>query len=190
MAEKKFNPKQLQKLTDPKRLEFQSPDLIWQTLHLKSPKVLVDIGAGTGFFAVPFCDKLADGIVYACDTSQVMIDWMREHIPAKYERKVIPLICEETTIPLENEIADLVYMINLHHELENPQATLGDSVRMLKKGGSLLVIDWKPEVTPAGPPLEIRVPESVIMEQFAMAGLMEIRRYDVLPYHYFIVGSK
>lgn len=190
MVDKKFNPKQIQKLTDPKRLEFQSPDLIWQTLQLKSPNLLVDIGAGTGFFAMPFCDKMSDGIVYACDTSPIMIDWMREHIPTSYQGKVVPMICEETTVPLADAIADLTYMINLHHELENPQATLGEAARMLKKGGLLMVIDWKKEETPAGPPLEIRISEAVIAEQLVAAGLTDIKRYNNLPYHNFLIGRK
>ena len=190
MTDRKFNPKQIHKLTDPKRLEFQSPDLIWSTLNLKAPKTLIDIGAGTGFFAVPFSDKNQNGIVYACDTSGVMIDWMHENIPDTYDGRVIPLKCREISIPLENNIADLVYMINLHHELDSPQEMITESVRLLKEGGLLAVIDWKAEETPSGPPLNIRVPGDHIEEQFKRAGLNEIRRYQILPYHSFIVGKK
>ena len=187
---KKFNPKQIEKLIDPKRLEFQSPELIWQVLDLKDPRVLVDIGAGTGFYAVPFAEKSKDCLVYACDSSPVMVEWMQENIPVIYQDRVVPVQCDETTVPLPSEIADLVYMINLHHELDDPQATLREAMRLLKQDGLLAVIDWKPERTPLGPPLEIRVPQQQIVTQFIECGFKDVKQHDVLSYHGFITGRK
>jgi len=48
-------------------------------------------------------------------------------------------------------------MINLYHELEDPLKMLEESRRLLKKGGKLMIIDWKKGETPEGPPLELRL---------------------------------
>ena len=61
MESRKFDPKKLEVLNDPKRLKILNPDLIWETVSVRNPGVLVDIGAGTGFFAVPFARKMKKG---------------------------------------------------------------------------------------------------------------------------------
>ena len=191
MENKKFNPKEIAKLTDPKRLAFQAPDEIWAELELINPKTLIDIGAGTGFFAMPFSEKMeGGGIVYACDSSPVMITWLEENIPKKYQNSIRPLATEENRIKLDSEMADLVYMINLHHELDQPEKMLEEATRLLKKGGTMMVIDWKAEETSFGPPLRIRISAEEIAQQFEAAGLSQIRQHPILPYHSFVTGLK
>ena len=190
MTDKKFNPKQLAKLNDPGRKEIHDPHKIWDTLGLNTPEVLVDIGAGTGFFAIPFADKIPEGIIYACDTSAVMLDWLKENLPAKYQGRIIPLKTEESTIGLEDGIADLVFMMLLHHELDNPAQMLLEVKRLLKSGGKIMIVDWAKKEMPFGPPMEIRVDAATIEEQLRQAGFSNIVQHDVLPYNSFLVADK
>jgi ubiquinone/menaquinone biosynthesis C-methylase UbiE len=188
--DRKFDPRSIDKLNDPVRLSREDPDVIWKELALADPRVLVDIGAGTGFFAVPFSRRLARGRVYACDLQEEMLAWMREHLPADVRDRIVPVRMEETRVPLEDGNADLVYMINLHHELEDPAAIMGEAYRLLKRGGAVAVIDWKQGETPSGPPQEIRIPEDRIAADIAQAGFRDIARHPVLPYHSFVTGKK
>lgn len=130
------------------------------------------------------------GKVYACDISDEMIAWMNKNIPAESKGSVIPVRMEETHVPLPGDTADLVFMINLHHELEDPIRILKESRRLLKPKGRVLVIDWKKEEMPEGPPLEIRVAEETIESHMLEAGFLGIRKYAALPYHYFLLGEK
>ena len=187
---RKFDPKKLAKLNDPKRLEYLNPDLIWEKAGLKNPSVLIDIGAGTGFFALLFSKKMKRGKLYACDISDEMLSWMKSNLPLESKGRVIPVKMEEGSVALPDDMADLVYMIDLHHELEEPLRVIRESRRLLKKGGKLLIIDWKKEQTPEGPPLEIRVTEETIESQMRKAGLRDIMKHTVLPYHYLLVGEK
>ena len=132
MNEKKFDPKKLDKLNNPQRLLDIPIEYIWNKIHLTDPVVLVDIGAGTGFFSVPFLKYVKNGKIFACDTSDIMIQWMKNNICPQYP-DIVPLKMEESAVPLEDGIADLVYMINLHHELDQPQTILEESFRILKK---------------------------------------------------------
>lgn len=183
----KFNPQKLAKLNDPRRLEMINPDLIWEALELTAPRVLVDIGAGTGIFARNFAARVPAGTVYACDSSPVMADWMRENPAAA---NVVSLLSGESSVPLEGEIADLVYMITVHHELEEPELLLAETRRLLKPGGKVALVDWRKEAMPDGPPIEIRVAEEAVMEQLRNAGFRNVRRCDVLPRHFLVVGEK
>jgi ubiquinone/menaquinone biosynthesis C-methylase UbiE len=190
MEEKKFDPAKLGKLNDPKRLEYLDPALIWQTVAIANAHVLVDIGAGTGFFATRFLEMLAGGRVYACDISDAMIAWMKDNVLPDAGDAVVPVRMEESSVPLPDGIADLVYMINLHHELEEPEKIIAESRRILKNGGKLAIIDWKKEETPEGPPLSIRVREEDIRGQMTGGGFANVAAHRVLKFHSFVTGEK
>ena len=81
-------------------------------------------------------------------------------------------------------------MVNLHHELEDREAIVGECFRLLKPGGTVMVVDWKKGETPMGPPQSIRVTEEEIIADLEEAGFGEIRRHPVLPYHNFVTGKK
>jgi ubiquinone/menaquinone biosynthesis C-methylase UbiE len=189
VEEKKFDPAKLHKLNDPERLEYLNAELIWETLALSDPHVLVDIGAGTGFFAALFAKKIA-GRVYACDISEVMIAWMKKNLLPRTGDMVIPVRMEESTVPLPEGVADLVYMINLHHELEEPEKVISEAYRLLKRGGILAIVDWKKEKTPEGPPLSIRVSGDDIRRQVAAGGFSNVAAHRVLRFHDFVTAEK
>jgi len=171
-------------------LEYLNPDVIWEKAGLSSPQVLIDIGAGTGFFALLFSKKMGKGKIYACDISEEMLAWMNNNLPLESKRIVIPVKMEENSVPLSDGTADLVYMINLHHELEEPLRVLKESHRLIRKGGKLMIIDWKKEETPEGPPLGLRVTELTIESQMSKSFFSNISKYAVLPYHHFLLGEK
>jgi len=187
---RKFDPKKLGKLNDPNRLEYLNSDVIWGKTRLADADVLIDIGAGTGFFALLFGRKIKSGKVYACDISEEMIAWMNDNIPAEMKSIVVPLKMGENSVPLADGIAALVYMINLHHELEQPLILLKEARRLLKKDGKLMIIDWKKEQTPEGPLLEIRIAAETIQSHMSESGFSDIDKFSVLPFHNFFIGKK
>lgn len=183
----KFDPKKLAKLNNPERFKTLNSDDIWNTLNLNNSEVLVDIGAGTGFFAAAFSEKLQNGKIYACDNSDVMIQWMKENITVE---NIIPLSCSESSVNLPDGLADLVYMMNVHHELLEPEKTLAEAHRLLRFDGKIAIIDWKVEEMEQGPPLNIRISDNVIIEQLNKIGFKNITSHNILPLHSFITGEK
>jgi len=183
----KFDPKKLAKLNNLERFKTLNPDVIWDALDMQNPKVLIDIGAGTGFFTREFSRKLTDGKIYACDSSEAMIKWMQENIT---DENIIPLQCSEASVDLPDGIADLIYMINVHHEITEPEKLLIETHRLLKIGGKIAIIDWKAEAMEDGPPLNIRISDEVIAEHLLKTGFKGITNHKLLPLHSFIVGVK
>ncbi|MCW8893874.1 MAG: methyltransferase domain-containing protein [Deltaproteobacteria bacterium] len=189
MSDKKFNPKKLQKLNDPLRLIDIPPDFVCSKLSQKNPEILVEVGAGTAFFSVAFHNQLNASTTYACDVSETMINWMEEHITPKYPN-IIPVKSDEISVPLHDGIADLVLMINLHHELEDQSLVMQESYRLLKPGGEVFIIDWKKEDMPHGPPVDIRCSPEIIEEQLKQSGFLDISFFDELEKHFLVVGRK
>ena len=188
MNEKKFDPRKLQKLNDPRRLIDIPPDYIWGKLHMEKPGVFVELGAGTAFFSVAFFQKFKPSILYACDVSEVMLNWVKANVISKYP-DIVPVKTEEHTVPLDDGIADLVFMINLHHELENPSLTLEEAHRILKPDGKISVVDWKKKDMPEGPPTSIRYLPEKVKEQMVNVGFEDVAVYDELKKHFLVVGK-
>jgi SAM-dependent methyltransferase len=187
--DKKFDPKKLAKLNNPERLKDIPPDYIGGKLALERPEVLVEIGAGTGFFSIALQHHYNPVKIYACDISATMIDWMTSNVSPLHPA-ILPIKCAERAIPLADGIADLLYMINLQHELDDPAATLAESFRLVKPGGTLLIIDWKKQEMKEGPPEKIRCHPEVVAEQLTQAGFGDIALFDELPKHFMVVGKK
>ena len=183
----KFDHKKLDKLNDPSRLKILDPNVIWNALSLNAPDVMIDIGAGTGVFALAFATKISNGKIYACDLSEVMIEWMKNNIT---EKNILPTQCSENSIDLPNKIADLVYMINVHHELLEPEKMITEAYRLLKPQGKIAIIDWKKEQMEQGPPLNIRIHDTTIVRQLQDMNFKKITNHDLLPFHNFITGEK
>ncbi|PLY05540.1 MAG: class I SAM-dependent methyltransferase [Desulfuromonas sp.] len=189
MDTKKFNPKKLAKLNDPQRLIDISPEFIASKLSLQAPDILVDIGAGTALFSVAFHERCKAETTYACDLSVSMIDWMTENISPQHP-DIIPVKTEESAIPLADSLANLTFMINLHHELDDPTAVLNEAHRLLKPGGEIFIVDWKKEEMPQGPPVEIRFLPEQVESQLENAGFSAIRSFNDLPKDFLVIGVK
>jgi len=190
MNHKKFDPAKLARLNNPQRLERENPDLVWQTLKLLSPRLLVEIGAGTGFIALQFLRHLPVGSICACDISETMLDWLAENLPEEARGRVVPMKMTENEVPLAGGIADLVYMVNLHHELEDPPTIVAEAQRLLRPGGKVAVVDWKKTPTPEGPPPEIRTTAEEIVAQMEKAGFVRIVVHPLLEHHHLVIGEK
>ncbi len=189
MNEKKFDPKKLHKLNNPQRLEDIPPDYVWDKLSIEKTDVLVEIGAGTAFFSIAFLQHAKPSKIYACDVSEIMIDWIEANVVPKHPN-IIPVKTEEDSIPLDDEIADLVFMINLHHEIDNPTLILEESYRILKPRGNIFIVDWKKKDMDEGPPMQIRCLPEQVNKQMVNSGFKHVKIINKLPKHFLVVGKK
>jgi len=183
VAHLKFDPAKLEKLNDPGRFETLRPDVMWDAFALENPRMLVEIGAGTGMFAGEFARRAPGVVVYAADTVTDMVAWMTENRVEVAEGRVLPLLSTETAVPLGDAVADGVYMINLHHELADPGAIYSEAHRLLRPGGRILVVDWAPADTPKGPPAAVRTSAGELAVFLERAGFEDVEMHDGLPWH-------
>lgn len=189
MHNKKFDPKKLEKLNNPERLKDIPVDFVLDKLNSSHKNVFVEIGAGTAFFSVAFLKHAKPSKIYACDISEVMINWVKENIVPKFPA-IIPRKTEESSIPLENEIADLVFMINLHHELYKPIQIMEEAYRLLIPGGNIVIIDWKKKNMSEGPPIHIRCSPEQVSKQFVESGFQNVSFFNELPKHFMLIGER
>lgn len=186
---KKFDPRMIHKLNDPKRFVREPIDKIWSWLELGLPATVVDLGAGSGFFTFPFSERLSvDSKIYACDISQDMLNYLQGRIPAGKREQIVPLLMQEEKLPVADNIADLVFLANVFHELDSPGIILDESKRVLKSKGKIAILEWKKEEMGFGPPMEIRWALEEIVRELKDHDFVILKEIAELPAHDFILA--
>ncbi|TDB39531.1 MAG: class I SAM-dependent methyltransferase [Actinobacteria bacterium] len=188
MVAHRFDPAKLDRLNDVGRLVDLNPEALWEAFGTPGATSVVEIGAGTGMFVREFALRMPAGTLYAVDSEPVMLDWMRDHPSVDSPAEIVVTDADAGSIPLPDGIADLVYTVNLHHELDDPARMLAEARRLLHRGGTVAIVDWKREATPKGPPIEHRVAVDEIARQLSAAGFESVRVHDVLAYHSVVTG--
>jgi SAM-dependent methyltransferase len=173
----KFDIRHLDRLTDPSRLRLLDIPFLTRSLELPEKSILVDIGSGAGIFAGAFLDVLPDAVCWCLDIRTELVDWILEHRAPCYIGRMKALSCGESSLPIEDSLADLVFMVTLHHELEEPVAMLRECLRVLRSGGKVLIADWRPGSRPGCPHQDRFLTASEITADLTSAGFMEIRQW-------------
>lgn len=188
-----FDEDKLEKLRDPERAKLLPPDRIWDTITAglpRPPRVLVDLGTGIGFFAIPFAKRMPDGLIYGCDVSGASLVYLREAVRREGVTNIVAVQSEDVRVPLEDGLADVVVMINLHHHLVSRPGTLAECRRLLRPGGRVAVIDWKPIETEKGPPLEYRIDPAEVRAELEAAGFHAVAEHAIMPQHWCLTAQR
>lgn len=172
---------------DPARAQWQKPDEVVARIGPLGGKTVADIGAGTGYFAFPIAKKSAK--VIAIDIDQRFLDYI-EH--KKQTQKIGTNIETRLTSPdspgLKPGETDVVLLVDTFHHIENRIEYLRKLKKELRKGGVLVIIDFKQTVPrPPGPPAELRVAQEQVESELKSAGFAIVSAdRDLLHYQYII----
>ena len=138
---------------------FLDPLRVLEQLKLSKDMIACDFGCGSGGWTIPLAKKLEDGIIYAIDILEEPLSALRSKAKLEKVFNIEPVKSDvEKTSRLISEICDLVLMTNLLFECENKKEVLEEGKRVLKKGGKILVVDWK-EGSPFGPKEKVSIEE-------------------------------
>lgn len=182
-----FDPRHLHRLLDPERRRWNDPERVLACLDLRPGEVLVDVGAGPGWFTLPAAARVGPaGKVYALDVQEAMLAVLaRRAREAGLEERVAAIAVREgRPWPLDDGSCDAALVANVYHEVSDRPAFLRELYRVLRPGGRTLLVEWKPEPTPVGPPLGERLDPGAVDGDFAGAGFVPGPPCDAGPYHY------
>lgn len=184
----KFHPENLQRLESPERRRAMPPERTLRGLGLKRGMTFVDVGAGTGYFALPAAELVGPaGKVFALDVQPAMLDILRERNPPAW---LEPLVSEEGRLPLEDGVGDLVFSCFVLHETEDPTGFLREMGRVAKPYAPVVVLEWARVRHPEGPPFQERVHHHKAEELFVKAGLCFRKVEFFNPSQYLIAGFR
>jgi ubiquinone/menaquinone biosynthesis C-methylase UbiE len=174
-------------------MKFINPLNVVSQMGLKPGNLVADLGCGSGFFAVAAAKFVGNnGIVYAVDVQESKLT---ATISAASQQgyKTVQAVKADLDKPLMDIDAtscDAVIMASILHEVSSREMLLKNAYKVLKTGGTLLAVEWKPDHTPFGPPLEQRVHPEDLEKELAKLGLKKIKSISADMYHYALLFEK
>lgn len=177
-------------LERPDRARWQRPEDVVSALGLKGDEVVVDLGAGSGYFSFRFAKALPKGRVYALDTQAEMV----RHIHHKAVQSDISNVQAQLARPDDPGLpqgADLVFICDVLHHVQNRPAWLKKLHTEMKTGAKLVLIEFKSGDLPEGPPEQVKIPKADLIDLLKRAGFaLQEDKANLLPYQEFLVFVK
>ena len=133
-------------LVERERDQWQRPSDVLQSLNAKAGSIVVDLGCGSGYFALKLSAIVGTGgAVLAVDirTMPLLFLWFRAVLRRDHNISIIHAQPDNPSLPTDG--VDAVLIANTYHELTHPKAILNSIFRSLHPGGRLVVVDRGPE---------------------------------------------
>jgi ubiquinone/menaquinone biosynthesis C-methylase UbiE len=152
---------------------------------------IADIGAGTGYFAIPLARAVGPhGKIYAVDLQHEMLNLLGK----KLEQPDIPrnielLEGDASNTTLASKCVDLVLIANVWHELDDRKAALRETARILRSNGALAILDWRPDMSsPPGPPAGHRLAAADVVQFLLEIDWTASPPINIGRYSYFVAA--
>lgn len=127
------------------RDQWQHPAGVLHALDIKPGDVVVDLGCGSGYFALRLSPQAAkNGRVLAEDIRGLPLVFLWFRTILKSERNINVIHGDVTDPHLPQERVNEVLIANTYHELADPQAILRHVRESLISSGRLVVVDRAP----------------------------------------------
>ncbi|XOB46807.1 MAG: class I SAM-dependent methyltransferase [Candidatus Nealsonbacteria bacterium] len=171
-----------------KNMAFLNPSRVLDMLDLKESFVAADFGSGSGGWVIPLAKRLKQGKVYAIDILEEPLSALKSKIRLEKILNIETIKSDvERTSKLLGNSCDLVLMTNLFFEVDDKKKVMEEGKRVLKKGGKLLVVDWK-EDSPLGPGKKVSPEE--IKKMAKETGLELEKEFSAGVYHWGLIFER
>ncbi len=101
----------------------------------KRPRLVLDVGCGSGLYLDPLCDRLSsEGHLWSLDLSLGMLRDLAKTLP----QNVTLVNADALSLPLPDACYDLVLANHMLYEIEPIDRALGEIKRVLRPGGCLV----------------------------------------------------
>ena len=122
---------------------YKARDEVIAKMGIRSGSQIADVGAGTGFFSRLFADRVGrEGWVFSVDISPRFIEHIRKKCQDDRVTNIAPVLCTDRSICLPANSVDVVFICDTYHHFEYPDQTLASIYKSLRKGGTLIIIDF------------------------------------------------
>lgn len=170
-------------------------DIILSKARIGENMKVADLGCGsTGHFVFPAAKILGkNGRVYAVDIMKTALDTIARKA-GQENLKNVKTVWSNIEIfgatKIETEHLDVALLINTLHQSRKRVEILRETIRMMKRGGKLVIVEWKNTAIPFGPPSEERVNMDALISGGQKLGLRFEEEFLVGRYHYGLLFTK
>jgi predicted methyltransferase len=170
------------------RDQEEEPDVALNVLKIPKGASVADIGAGSGYFTEKLSARVgADGRVFANDVQPQMLEILSRRLAARSITNVTLVQGTVDDPKLPPASVDLELMVDVYHELSQPQAMLRHLKAALKPGGRLVLLEYRKEdpTIPIRPEHKMSVAEAKM--EVEAEGFVLSKVDETLPWQHILI---
>ena len=170
-------------------------DALFGALPLSGARRVLDLGCGSGRYALPLAQRLAPGAeVIGFDLWEDGVSALRHSAEERGLSNVTAEVSDLAHLAtVADATADLALLATVVHDLAARGAAervLCEAARVVRPGGSLAVVEFKKAETGVGPPVKIRLSPEELSALVEPAGFGLPRVVDLGPHAYLNLFSR
>ncbi|MEI8174691.1 MAG: class I SAM-dependent methyltransferase [bacterium] len=169
---------------------FTDPIKNLKAFGLKEGDIVADLGAGTGFYSVAAGKIASRGKVYAVEIVKDFLATIKNKVKEAHLGNVEILwgdISKLGGTNIGDNIVDAVIASNILFQVMDKERFIDEIKRILKKGGRLLLIDWREASIMNAKNI---VPKNKAYEMFERKGFILERDINAGEHHYGMILIK
>ena len=169
----------------------EDPDHAIDVLKITKGSTVADIGAGSGYMTVKLAKKVGpDGKVFANDIQPGMLELLTRRVQKSKITNVSTVLGTQDDPRLPLDAIDLVLMVDVYHELSQPQLMLRHIKASLKPTGRLVLLEYRKEDPniPIRPEHKMSVAEAKL--EVEAEGFKLTKTNEDLPRQHILIFSK
>jgi ubiquinone/menaquinone biosynthesis C-methylase UbiE len=172
------------------RALWQKPDEVVKALALRGTETVEDVGAGSGYFTFRFSRALPGGKVIATDIDPEMVRHIHHKVLTDGALNVTAVLAKPDDPGISSD-ADLVFIADVIHHVENREAWLSRAYAEMKPGARLVVVEFKEGKLPEGPPESVKIPKAKLVAMLEGVGFrLAADDPKLLPFQTFLSFEK
>lgn len=170
------------------REQEEAPTKAVDALDFKPGQVVADIGAGSGYYTSRIAKRVGPtGRVYATDIQPGMIQLLEQRVKNESLTNVTTILGTMEDPKLPPRAIDVAIMVDVYHELQQPQLFLQRLKDAFKPDGRLVLLEFRKEDASV-PILEVhKMSVAEVKAELEHEGFIIDRVIDVLPWQHIIV---
>lgn len=169
--------------------------VLTEHVGMKPAMKVADLGCGNGYNSVAAAEVVGSrGQVYAVDilkNALKTVDQEARH----HNLQNIKTIWSNIEIPgataIPHESLDVALVIHTLYQVQHVMEFMQETLRLVKPGGTIAIIDWQKDGSPIGPPPNHRIAADDIRHTLASVnGLKLVSEFNPGQYHYGLLYKK
>ena len=174
-------------LERPEREKEEKTSKLLKNMQLKSTDVVADIGAGSGYHVFKIAPQLTEGLVYAVDIQEEMLQAIKAKKQTWKQDNIKLVKGTERSVNIPKQTVDKVLLVDVYHEFEYPLEMMTSIKTALRENGKIYLIEYRAEDQTVPIKRLHKMSEAQAVKEMKAAGFKLIQNIANLPWQHCMV---